>query len=236
MLLRFRVLISLPFLQLQSLQAFSSMSRKQMKNIFSRSSLSALPTMIVFDLDDCLWSPEMYTLRYPGPTIPITGKTEGCDEDVVIGMQCPNGPTVKLFGGARSALLELATDPKYKDVIIAAASSSEEPTFSKACLDNIEVLPGKTMRSMFQYTQIGRTGKLSSRKTTHFKELHQDSGVAYNEMLFFDDCNWGDHVGDIEKCFRVVGQRTPRGMQLSEFHAGLEKYCKVAKERAANIV
>ncbi len=31
-----------------------------------------LPTMIVFDLDDCLWSPEMYTL-YAKPSLPVEG-------------------------------------------------------------------------------------------------------------------------------------------------------------------
>ena len=31
-----------------------------------------VPTMIVFDLDDCLWSPEMYTL-YSKPSLPIQG-------------------------------------------------------------------------------------------------------------------------------------------------------------------
>lgn len=173
----------------------------------------------------------MYTLRYPGPTIPIKGKVDGYEEEVVVGMQCPNGPTVKLFKGARDALVELATEDKYKDVIIAAASSSEEPSFSNACLDNIEVIPGVTMRSMFQYDQIGRTGHLTSRKTTHFKELHKESGIPYNEMLFFDDCNWGDHVADVGNVFGVIGQRTPRGMQLREFHDGLNKYCKIAKER-----
>lgn len=31
-----------------------------------------MPSMIVFDLDDCLWSPEMYTL-HAKPSIPIEG-------------------------------------------------------------------------------------------------------------------------------------------------------------------
>ena len=197
------------------------------------SSLSAkyLPTMIVFDLDDCLWSPEMYTLRYPGPTIPVKGNVEGFREELVVGMKCPSGPTVQLFKGARDALVEIVTDEKYKDVIIAAASSSEEPSYSQACLDNLEIIPGVTMRSVFKYDQIGRTGHLTSRKTTHFKHLHDESKVAYNEMLFFDDCNWGDHVGDVGNVFGVIGQRTPRGMQLDEFHSGLEKYHQIAKQR-----
>ena len=91
--------------------------------------------------------------------------------------------------------------------------------------------------------------------------MHAESGVPYNEMLFFDDCNWGDHCSgeffcgvtllylhqillnifltfesfshytDVTATFGVVSQRTPRGMQIDEFHAGLEKYKNEAKQR-----
>jgi magnesium-dependent phosphatase 1 len=192
-----------------------------------------LPTMIVFDLDDCLWTPEMYTLRSK-PSIPVMGDLGlGNLEQGVVGLKCPhNGPTVRLFDGARKALRELATDPKYEGVVLGAASSSEEPTFSHACLENIEVLPGLTLRNMITYDQIGRTGPLSSRKTTHFSLLHEESQIPYEEMLFFDDCNWGDHVGDMKQSFGVEGQRTPSGMQYKEFHRGLDKYLKASEERA----
>eukprot|EP00815_Leptocylindrus_aporus_P001896 CAMPEP_0116075892 /NCGR_PEP_ID=MMETSP0322-20121206/16909_1 /TAXON_ID=163516 /ORGANISM="Leptocylindrus danicus var. apora, Strain B651" /LENGTH=120 /DNA_ID=CAMNT_0003566045 /DNA_START=153 /DNA_END=513 /DNA_ORIENTATION=+ len=120
--------------------------------------------MIVFDLDDCLWTPEMHTLGYPGPTKQVKGKVEGFAEELVIGMKCANGPTVKLFDGARKALIELATDGHTKILLL------------------------------------------------------RESGVPYNEMLFFDDCNWGDHVGDVGNVYGVIGYRTPYGLQLSEFY------------------
>lgn len=44
---------------------FSSSSSTEKKDPY-------VPTMIVFDLDDCLWSPEMYTL-YSKPRLPIEG-------------------------------------------------------------------------------------------------------------------------------------------------------------------
>jgi len=151
-----------------------------------------LPTMIVFDLDDCLWRPEMYTLRSK-PSIPIEGdldpdwKKLGKPREVgTVGMKVPHGPTVRLFVGARLALRELALNPRYRGIILGAASSSEEPEFSRVCLESIEVLPGLTLRQMIAYDQIGRTGDLTPRKTTHFKLLQRDSGVEYEEMLFFD--------------------------------------------------
>ena len=152
-----------------------------------------LPTMIIFDLDDCLWSPEMHEL-WSNPSIKEKGNL-GDDKNSqgVVGMKVPPaGPTVRLFPGARRVLRELATNPKYAGILLGVASSSLEPSYSHACLEGIEILPQLTMRQLIQYDQIGRTGPLSPDKRTHFRLLHQESNVPYKEMLFFDDCNWGD--------------------------------------------
>ena len=165
---------------------------------------SQLPSMIVFDLDDCLWTPEMHEL--PGlPEIPIHGNLipvdVNSDQDQkekkktkkgVVGLQVPrygnrDNCTVTLYDGARKILYELATNPIYKDVQLATASSSLEPSYSYACLDGIEILPGLVIGDMMNYNQIGRTGNLSPDKITHFQQLHEESGIPYNEMLFFDD-------------------------------------------------
>ena len=39
----------------------------------------------------------------------------------------------------------------------------------------------------------------------------ESGGVPYDEMLFFNDCNWADHVGDIDREFGVLGVRTGSG-------------------------
>ncbi|CAB9509477.1 expressed unknown protein [Seminavis robusta] len=199
-----------------------------------------LPSMIVFDLDDCLWSPEMHEL-YAKPTVPVHGilnphKPPNEQLQGVVGLSNQHGDTVTLYEGARRAMYELVTNPEYQGVIIAVASTSLEPSYSHACLQGLEVLPGKTLRHVIQYDQIGRTGKLTSRKTTHFRELHKESGIPYEEMLFFDDCNWGDHVGDIDKSFGVIGQRTPNGLQWHEFQQALGKYKQRALEATEKIL
>ena len=44
-------------------------------------------------------------------------------------------------------------------------------------------------------------------------------------MLFFDDCNWGDHCKNVEqKCPGVVTMRTPRGLQEREWANALMAY------------
>lgn len=273
-----------------------------------------LPSMIVFDLDDCLWTPEMHEL-YDMPSIPVRGNLnpiqsgngsvkdkddnddtyededyEGDDntttnkrrkkkcketkkqskrtsrssstassknsndksassrstsnynnndeeEEVgVVGLRVPGtSQSVYLYKGARLALREIALNvDKYKDVIIAVASTSLQPSYSHQCINNIDIIPGLTMRDMFQYDEIGRDGHLTSRKTTHFESLHRKSHIPYDEMLFFDDCNWGDHVGDLAETYGVVGQRTPHGLQIEEFFAGLEKYRKSKSGRTTH--
>ena len=51
-------------------------------------------------------------------------------------------------------------------------------------------------------------------------------------MLFFDDSNWSDHCAIVARdCPGVVTQRTPHGMQYSEFANGLKKWGE-AKRKA----
>ena len=111
----------------------------------------SLPSMIVFDLDDCLWTPEMHEL--PGmPEIPVHGDLNGNGQKGVVGLQVPRyRDTVVLYDGARKVLHELATNPLYEGVLLATASSSLEPSYSYACLDQIEILPGLTVGEMMRY-------------------------------------------------------------------------------------
>ena len=163
-----------------------------------------LPTLIVFDLDDCIWIPEMHELSGL-PSIPIEGPLDPVNIESstlgTVGMKVPSRKrgrgggfdwggyndeeeVVELYSGARQVLRELATNSKYKDVQIGVASTSLEPSYSRACLDGIEIIAGVSMRDMISYAQIGRSGQLTSRKTSHFQLIQEESGVAYEEMLF----------------------------------------------------
>jgi len=143
----------------------------------------------------------------------------------VVAMKVPrSSTTLQLYPGARRVLYELATDPKYDGVLLAVASSSLEPSYSYTCMEYLEILPGLTIKEMISYDEVGRSGHLSPDKRTHFKHLHEESGVPYDEMLFFDDCNWGDHCAIVSKAYGVVCQRTPMGLHYAEFLRGLEIY------------
>ena len=184
----------------------------------------AFPRLVVLDLDACLWDPEVHLLDGK-PSTPVHGDLGNGMRGVV---GASNGTqTVTLHPGGLEALRQLRTMPHVK---VAAASSSLIPEYSYGCLNLLEVEPGVTAMSCFHYHQIGREGKLSKRKTDHFALLREESGVEYGDMLFFDDCGWGDHVADLRDTFGVCGWRTPKGMQVSDWVEGLKHYAAEKKK------
>jgi magnesium-dependent phosphatase 1 len=141
---------------------------------------------------------------------------------------------------------------EYPGMRIAAASSADTPLavrIGRSALDVLEIFPGVTAREAFSIgwpagfegnLQIGRTPPLSSDKAaTHFPILRRETGIAYDEMLFFDDCNWGDHCGAVARgCVEArsgegpVVVRTPRGLGIDEWELGLERFRQRVEARA----
>ncbi|EAR95477.1 acid phosphatase (macronuclear) [Tetrahymena thermophila SB210] len=195
-----------------------------------------LPKLIVFDLDMCLWSPETYVLDEQ-PSKKIIGKLGNIGEGV-IGVQC-GSQTLKLFPDVITILQDFYNN-KYPEVKLAIASSADTPfavQIAKNALNMLEILPGVTIRQVIQkgwqdnfdgHIQIGRTPPLSSRKSkSHFPLLLKNTGIAYTDMIFFDDCNWDDNCKHVElDCPGVVTQRTPNGLQLHEWNKALDNYQK----------
>ena len=174
----------------------------------------AIPSLIVFDLDACLWSPEMYELddapsRYDAKR---GGVKAGRD-------------TVKLFPGAQATLYRLLTDPNFKTCKVAAASSTTEPAFAQTCLEQIPIDPSgkrtEVLSDLIKFKQIypGSKGR------SHFPRLQKETGIPYTEMIFFDDCSYGDNCREVAKsCPGVTCVRTPRGLTTEEFAIALKAY------------
>lgn len=73
--------------------------------------------------------------------------------------------------------------------------------------------PGVKVDDVVSYREI-----YPENKSKHFKKLHKDSGVAYRDMLFFDDCNWGDNCRDVQwACPGVVAVKTPHGLRPQDW-------------------
>lgn len=205
-----------------------------MSNFQSSGLVKNFPSLVVFDLDMCVWSPEMYELNEI-PSTRVMGQL-GMYGEGVVGVKS-GYEVIRLFPTALEVLQEYYMD-KYPGMRIAAASSADTPQavqIGRTAMGILEVLPGVTLREVFSKgwdtgfegnMQIGRTPPLSADKAkTHFPILLEATGIPYSEMLFFDDCNWGDHCGNVERsCPGVVTQRTPRGLQKREWETGLQKY------------
>lgn len=182
-----------------------------------------IPKLIVFDLDHCLWSPEMHELdSFPDVTV-TSALANGRG---VIGV-ISNGLQVQLYVEALSILQELYQSNMYRHVKFALASSSLKPEYSWACLNTLEIFPGVPMINLFSYFAIGRSedcGGLTDDKTTHFAKIHFESRIDYKDMLFFDDCNWKDHVTELQQKLKIVGQKTPHGLTRETYRNGLYKF------------
>jgi magnesium-dependent phosphatase 1 len=203
------------------------------------------PVLTVFDLDACFWDQEMYEMSaIPGPNDKVIGDLNGRGQGVIGVMSGRN--QISLHEGSLLAL-QNHVDGKYGDMKVAFASSADTPFAEKvgrASLKMLEVVPGMTVWDLVvgrdwhgrDVNQIGRQPPLSSNKAqSHFPFLKRETGIRYDRMLFFDDCNWGDHCGMVASQCKEPDTnlgpaivRTPNGLQIQDWEKGLEVYAKRA--------
>jgi len=204
------------------------------------------PDLCVFDLDACFWDQEMYTLsKICDSSNVVKGDLNGRGEGVVGVMS--GRSKISLHTGSLIAL-QNHYDNKFDDMKVCFASSADTPLAEKigrSALKLLEVVPGVTVWDLVvgrdwsgeDINQIGRQPPLSSNKaSTHFPILRELTKVPYDRMLFFDDCQWGDHCGMVEaRCKESESGRgpttvrTPYGLGREEWAEGLSKYAKNIK-------
>lgn len=217
----------------------------------TRSVSNPYPELVVFDLDACFWDEEMYTLS---KVVDVDRSERGSLGDGVgegIIAAASGSTMIRIHKGAMLALQNFYRGA-YPGMRIAAASSADTPLavkIGRSALAALEIVPGVTARDVFAIgwpegfegnMQIGRTPPLSANKAaTHFPILRRETGARYSSMLFFDDCNWGDHCGkvarecvDVESGLGPVVVRTPKGLGVAEWTRGLELYAERVASRA----
>lgn len=152
--------------------------------------------LIVFDLDFTLWD---CGGLWVDCTAPPYKKRNDCILD-------NSGRTMRLY----SDIPEILDTIDRMGIPMALASRTEQPQWARELLD----LMG--YRDRFEYEEI-----FPSSKVAHFANLHDQSGIDYNEMLFFDDEKRNIiEVGELGvKCIEVT-----RGVDLAYFNAGLKNF------------
>ena len=164
---------------------------------------------VVFDLDACCWSPEMYQLW--GGGAPFTQQSTTPNNT----LKDSRGTTVRLLGDVASCWAECHTRMQAGEpLILGVASRSDEPSWAREvttslfarphpqpqthprphtaslrtvtpqCLRKFIVKPGVCMMDVVT-ENLCEIYKGSKRD--HFKALHAKTGVPFSRMCFFDD-------------------------------------------------
>ncbi len=199
--------------------------------------------LVVFDLDFCVWKPEMYQLRGPPtltnlksiePKLPRKRKKNSIIQSSTIlpkrsttnrkGMIVTDsaGTPITVFDGAAHALSEINQWRKQQDckvkcnVKVAVASCTDEPGYARKCMEWLIVDDGSTLASCFDHIEI-RPGD----KSRHFENLQRITGIPYDQMCFFDDYDLNiKSVSSLGvKCFH-----TPQGMTKGIWEEALDSF------------
>ncbi|MBA2113127.1 magnesium-dependent phosphatase-1 [Bremerella alba] len=158
----------------------------------------SVPRLIVFDLDFTLWDCGGVWCDCLCPPFRVQ---EQRIEDAT-------GRLVRLYDDVH-AILKHCDD---QVISIALASRTEQPGWARELLTHLEIT------ERFAYAEIYPSSKLR-----HFAALQQASGIAYEDMLFFDDEMRNiDEVGGLG----VTSVFVREGLTAELFHASLNRFAE----------
>ena len=108
---------------------------------------------------------------------------------------------------------------KAKSILIGAASRTHAPDLGREMLKLLKIpsASGSSGRAIdyFNHMEI-----YPGSKTTHFTRIHRDSGIEYDEMLFFDDESRNKNVETLGVTMWLVKD----GVSRHEMDAGIRSW------------
>ncbi|KAF9467506.1 magnesium-dependent phosphatase-1 [Collybia nuda] len=171
-----------------------------------------LPKLVAFDLDYTLWDLWIDT-HVTGPF----HRNKNTANEVLDKYNEP----IKFYKDVPQILNRLrGTQGQVK---VAACSRTDAPRLARQALGLLLVPPEtkdgelRPAIDFFDHLEIYPGSKL-----THFRKIHEATGIPYSEMLFFDDETRNREVEALGVTFRLVR----RGVNDSEFEKGLEAWRK----------
>ncbi|KIL57864.1 hypothetical protein M378DRAFT_15965 [Amanita muscaria Koide BX008] len=177
-----------------------------------------LPKLIAFDLDYTLWDLWIDTH--------VTGPLHRQDNNTNEVLDKYNQP-ISLYKDVPEILSRLRT----AGVIIAACSRTSAPALAYEALRLLLVPsqskdePPKPAIEFFSQSEIYPGSKI-----THFKQIHEKTGLPYSEMLFFDDEHRNKEVEKLGVTFYLASS----GVNNKSFEKGLAEWRKRHPEEAVN--
>jgi magnesium-dependent phosphatase 1 len=181
-----------------------------------------IPDLVVFDLDFTMWFPAMDELHNEKITKdPVTGVVTDA-----IGWQ------VHFYPEIQAVLSVLKTDPQFRNTKIGVASRTEEIETAKTCLGLMDVAlkgeDGVEVAKMPLGSIADFVTVFPGSKTTHFKLLKEQSGLAFEDMLFNDDEM--ENVHDVS-ALGVVCSYCPDGLTVASWLQGMEDFQLAKKQQ-----
>lgn len=166
-----------------------------------------MPRLIVFDLDYTLWPLWIDTHISPPlkPIAPAPSTTELVDR---------SGSKLAFYRDVPKILQDL----RHAKVKVGIASRTSAPALARTALRLLHI-DAKVANLFFDPDAIEI---YPGSKLTHFRKLHEKTGIPYDEMVFFDDESRNREVSKLGVTFVLV----PEGVNRSIFNRGLEDWRK----------
>jgi magnesium-dependent phosphatase 1 len=183
-----------------------------LSTVTMREGSAPLPKAVVFDLDGCLWAPDMYMLW--GGGAPFTKNEDGSLTDKI-------GQRVCMLGAVPEVLLELKTDQAWQETVVAVASCTDEPSWADECLRLFDVGGGHSIKDCIDREEIYKANK-----QRHLKTLSETLGIALEDMLFFDN-EWGN-IADVSS-IGVSCAYVPDGVTRDAWELALSRFPSVGE-------
>ena len=166
------------------------------------------PKAVIFDLDGCLWYPDMYMLWGGGAPFSVESDDRLLDR---------NSRPVDLLGAVPEILLELHTSAEWEGVVVGIASCTDEPSWAEECLQKFKLADGKTtIKDVMQVEAIYKANK-----RLHLKNIAEETGVALDEILFLD--NEYGNCQDVSSIGVMVAY-TPDGVTREAWDKALKRW------------
>jgi len=150
---------------------------------------SKRPKAIIFDLDGCLWSPEMYEILYfqGGRGSPFRRDPD----DPLNLVTCGNEP-VYLLADVRSVFQQIYRNPEFRSIKIGISSRTDEPTWARELLKKfpIPLDAGKGVNGECVNLERIFDGPIEiskEEKVDHFRRIAKECNIGLSDILFFDN-------------------------------------------------
>lgn len=130
-----------------------------------------------------------------------------------------SGRRVHLLGDVRNIVYSLKHSPEWQGVVVAVASRTDEPMWARECMQKFEVGPVGSNVFLKDCIDIEEIDK--GNKQSHFKRLAKKTGIALDEMLFFD--NERENCVDVAQLGVTVAW-TPDGVTAGAWEQSIERF------------